>query len=136
VHESSIALSLLSEVEDVARVASRRVKRVEIIVGALNVVDVDALVAAFKAAARDLNPVMEVEVRREPARLRCRRCGHEWVMSPEDVERMVKGNPRLSTLLHLDADSALPYIRCPVCGAGDVEALSGARIRVGRVELA
>jgi len=136
VHESSIALSLLAELEDVASRASRPVKAVEIIVGALNVIDTDALVNAFKAAARDAFPRIEVRIVREPARLRCRSCGHEWVMEPGDVEELVKNHPRLGTLLHLDADTALPYIKCPRCGSSEVEALAGARIRLGRVEFA
>ena len=76
-HELSIAMALVEEMEKVAREQkARTVPRITLIVGVLSGVDPEALKGAFPLAAEDtIASGAELVVERVEARVRCRDCG-------------------------------------------------------------
>jgi hydrogenase nickel incorporation protein HypA/HybF len=109
-HELSIAESLVEIVSRHAR--GRRVERVELKIGHLRQVVPSALEFAFELLA-DGSCIegAELSIEQVPVTGRCRECGAEATM-PE-----------------------LP-LRCPSCGAVDLELLTGEELLVDALELA
>jgi len=80
-HEMSIATALVKQVLDLAKEnALVRIERVELEVGALQLVVPEALDMAFKAASHD-TPASGAVLHQEviPVRARCRACGQDYV---------------------------------------------------------
>jgi len=111
-HELSVALALLEQVEAVAeRNRAERVSRVTVTVGALSGVDPAALRLAFPVAAEETRAAAaRLDIVDQPARARCRDCGHE--SAPE-----------------------FPLAVCAACGSTDAEILGGRDLVLTSVEL-
>ncbi|MCX4775922.1 hydrogenase maturation nickel metallochaperone HypA [Streptomyces sp. NBC_01264] len=107
-HEMSIALAVVGQVEEAAPEAGSTVSRVELQVGELAGVVPDALGFCFElACAGTLLEGAELVVRSVPARARCGACAGDWAV----------GLP--------------PELCCPRCGsATEVELLSGRELRI------
>ncbi len=94
-HEISIVQALYSQVEGIVREhGARRALRIVVEVGGLSNVVPELLESAF-LAFRPSGPCIanaELEVRRLPVRLRCRRCGEDF-----DQERSCFRCPRCSS---------------------------------------
>ena len=108
-HEMAIAEGVLAVVLDVA--AGRRVRGVQLRMGALQRVVPDSFRFCFELAAQD-TPASDarVELRDVAARWRCDRCEAE-------------------------TEASGPPFRCHACGAFDVDVISGEEILVDAVEL-
>ncbi|MFJ7265421.1 hydrogenase maturation nickel metallochaperone HypA [Streptomyces sp. NPDC099050] len=107
-HEMSIALAVVGQVEEAAPEAGSVVSRVELQVGELAGVVPDALGFCFElACAGTVLEGAELVVRSEAARARCGACAGDWAV----------GMP--------------PELCCPTCGrATEVELLSGRELRI------
>ncbi|MCD0485024.1 hydrogenase maturation nickel metallochaperone HypA [Streptacidiphilus sp. ASG 303] len=117
-HEMSIALAVVGQVEEAARAGGpeadgRAVERVHLRVGELAGVVPDSLHFCFSLACE--GTVLEgAELRTEavPGRARCGPCGGEW-------------------------DTGMPpRLGCPRCGGGAAELLSGRELQIAAVHWA
>jgi len=110
VHELSIALALLDELEALA--ADRglaHIERVEVEAGARRGIVLEALTLAFAEAARGgVAESAALALRVLPTRARCRQCGLEFAPAVDDYA-------------------------CARCGQADVDILSGDEIVLRRV---
>lgn len=107
-HEMSIAMAVVGQVEEAAPEAGSVVSRVELQVGELAGVVPDALGFCFElACAGTVLEGAELVVRSVPARAHCGACTGDWAV----------GMP--------------PDLCCPTCGrATEVELISGRELRI------
>jgi len=107
-HELALARAILATALD--RAEGRRVRSVEVTVGALRQVVPSSLAFNFEVLAGAAGcEGATLEQRLEPARLRCA-CGEEW---------------------ELDEISFV----CPRCGGGETEVIAGEELRVESIEV-
>ncbi len=104
-HEMSIAMSLLEQVERIATDNhATHIAELEVRCGAMQQVVPDALIAAFAAASEGTRAAgAALHVVEVPLAGRCRGCGAEFAPQIDDF-------------------------RCPTCGAADVELTAGTDI--------
>ena len=111
-HELSICLALLEQVETIAREhGASRVERIRLQIGALSGVEPPLLENAYPLAAAGTiaeQAILEIEL--APVRVRCRQCGTESDATPN----------RLS---------------CGACGAQDTQLISGEEMLLTSLEL-
>ena len=108
-HEFSIASAVVDTA--VRHAAGRRVTVVSVRAGRLRQVVADSLVFAFGLVSREtVCDGARLEYEEVPARLRCEACDAEW-----EIE--------------------MPVFRCPACGTGDVEVLTGEELEVESIEV-
>ncbi len=136
-HETSIALSILAAVEDVYKQTpgAKRVTAIKIRVGMLSLIDIEALKFALQVASKGTpaeGAKLHVEI--ETPRFRCRKCGHEWEVGREELERIAE-KYGLASVMHIYPDVILEYMRCPRCGSTDVEIVRGRGVILESVEL-
>ncbi|MCZ7461896.1 hydrogenase maturation nickel metallochaperone HypA [Streptomyces sp. WMMC940] len=111
-HEMSIALAVVDQVEDAARShGASRVRTVRLRVGELAGVVPDALAFSFQlACAGTLVEGADLVTETVPGLARCAPCGDEWAV----------GMP--------------PRLTCPVCDRATTELVSGRELRIAAVE--
>ena len=123
-HELSLSSAIVDTVERHAD--GRRVTAVNMRIGALRQVVPDSLAFYFEIV------VAGDGLRGRPPGARAGRCA-----APLSANASTSGTPRLRPWRRhggpLDAMPALPTFRCPECGSGGGEVLSGGRVR-GRVD--
>ena len=136
-HETSIALSILATLEDVFKETpgAKRIRKVRLQVGMLSLVDPEALRFALRVVSRDTPAEgAEIEIEMVRPRFRCNRCGYEWEVDDKDI-RKISEDPQLSTLVHINPDVVVGYLRCPRCGSSDVEITHGKGVIIHSVEI-
>lgn len=102
----SIVMSILDIAAEQARAADARViNAIEVEVGGLAGVELDALRFCFEVARRDIAPEAELIVHEIPGRGRCPGCGSE-------------------------AEMDFAWAACPGCGEVGLEVLQGRELRV------
>lgn len=110
-HELSICLALVAELEALARRHDAGIRRVSITIGPLAGVEPDLLAQAYPiACAGTAAEASELHIERSGVRIRCRSCGRESV----------------ATVNHLS---------CGTCGDWRTELLSGDELILDQVEL-
>lgn len=111
-HEMSIALAVVDQVEEAARAhGAPAVRTVRLLIGELAGVVPDALTFSFGlACAGTVVEGAELAVESVPARARCAPCGGEWAV----------GMP--------------PRLVCPVCDRATAELVCGRELRIAAVE--
>lgn len=111
-HELSVAISLIEQLEQVARrEGARRITAVHLLVGALSGVEREPLEFCFPMAAEGtLAEGARLEIEEVPVGLRCRRCGAE-------------------------ATSGELPLACPRCGAPAIEITAGRELKVRAMEV-
>ncbi len=132
-HEASIALSILSKLEEITSSAKnvKRVTRVKISVGMLSMVDIEALKFALEVLSKGtIAEGMRIDIEIAKPRFKCSRCQHTWVM--EDIPNSLT---ELKTILHLNPEVIVNYLQCPKCGSRDVEIIEGSSIILQSVEV-
>ncbi|MEU8591211.1 hydrogenase maturation nickel metallochaperone HypA [Streptomyces sp. NPDC048664] len=108
-HEMSIAMAVIGQVEDAAERAGdvTAVRSVRVQVGELAGVVPDALSFSFEVGcAGTVLEGAELITDFVPGRARCAPCAHEWAV----------GMP--------------PLLSCPLCDGGNTELLSGRELRI------
>lgn len=110
-HELSICLALVAELEALARRHGARVRRVSITIGPLAGVEPDLVAQAFPIACAGTSAeASELHIERSRVRIRCRGCGHESI-------------------------AAVNHLTCDACGDWQTELLSGDELILNQVEL-
>jgi hydrogenase nickel incorporation protein HypA/HybF len=111
-HEMSIALAVVDQVEETARAhGATAVRTVRLQVGELAGVVPDALIFSFElACAGTVLEGAELVAESVPGRARCEPCADDWAV----------GMP--------------PRLCCPVCGRATAELVSGRELRITGVE--
>ncbi|MGW7363471.1 hydrogenase maturation nickel metallochaperone HypA [Streptomyces sp. NPDC054841] len=111
-HEMSIALAVVDQVEEAARAhGATAVRTVRLQVGELAGVVPDALTFSFElACAGTVLEGAELVAESVPGRARCEPCGDDWAV----------GMP--------------PRLCCPACGRATAELVSGRELRITGVE--
>lgn len=112
-HELSVCLSLLGQVEAIARQhGAIRVERIVLRIGPLSGVEADLLRSAYPmAAAGTLGEGAVLEIEAAAVRVQCRECGTE-------------------------SDAAPNRLLCPACGSYHTRLIGGDELLLARVELA
>lgn len=111
-HEMSIAMALIEQMEQVAREQkARAIPKVTVTIGSLAGVDAEALRAVFELAAETsvaAGAVLEIEP--VQAAVLCRGCGKETVPEP-------------------------PFLCCGACGGAEVEVVRGRELYIKAMEI-
>lgn len=113
----------------------KRVKTITLRVGMLSLVDEEALKFALNIAAKS-TPVEGAVIRIIPVkpRFRCRKCGYEWSIDQESLNRLTDKYD-LTPVLHLYPDVIVRFLTCPKCGSKDVDLVEGRGVVLDSVEL-
>ena len=110
-HELSICLALVGELETLARRHDARIRRVSITIGPLAGVEPDLVAQAYPlACAGTPAEASELHIERGRVRIRCRSCG-------------------------LESNAAVNRLLCDACGNWQTELLSGDELILNQVEL-
>ncbi|GAB6148215.1 hydrogenase nickel incorporation protein HypA [Stetteria hydrogenophila] len=122
-HEWAIAEALVREVEAGLR-RNGRVRRVKVILGELQNIDVDVLKQYVEMMIGEVAPGVRVEYEVEPTVFRCRRCGHTWTLSD------LKLGDEEREYIHFVPESVHAHVKCPRCGSRDFEVVQGRGVRL------
>ena len=111
-HELSITMNVLSIVEENARnLNASIVHEIEMDVGELSGVDIDALQFAMQCTSRsELSESALLVINRIPAKARCRFCNNEFNISDF-------------------------YASCPKCNSFDIEIFQGRELKVKSIKI-
>ena len=95
------------------------VTEVVVMVGELQQVEHEVLQFAFEQLKTPLFKNAEFVLKTQPAKFRCRNCGHEWGFTAEGMTEEV------SEAIHFVPEMAHVYIKCCQCGSPDFEVTEG-----------
>jgi len=95
------------------------VTEVVVIVGELQQVEHEVLQFAFEQLMTPLFRNAEFVLKTQPARFKCRNCGHEWGFTAEGM------TDEVSEAIHFVPEIAHVYIKCGECGSPDFEVAEG-----------
>ena len=127
VHEWALAEAVVEYLKGVA--ASRKtLKKVTISLGELQAIDADILRFSITEILKSEGiSVKELNLVHEDALLRCRRCGHEWMLKELNL------GEELREAIHFVPEVAHSFIKCPKCGSRDFEVVKGRGVYVVEV---
>ena len=112
-----------------------RVKSITLRVGLLSLVDYDALKFALNIAAKSTSVEgAVVNIIPVKPRFKCRKCGYEWSISQESLNK-ISNKYDLTPALHLYPDIIVRFLTCPKCGSNDVELIEGRGVVLESIEL-
>lgn len=123
-HESSIAAAILSAIQEVCSREGNRVRKVRVITGELQALDIEVLKTYLDVALEEAEIPLQYELVSERAEFRCRRCGREWGLNDTKAEGDVR------ELIHFMPEAAYAFLKCPSCGSRDFEIAKGRGIRL------
>jgi hydrogenase nickel incorporation protein HypA/HybF len=134
VHELALAEAVIATALDVARDEGiSAISRLTVRVGELQQIERET----FEFALREIVPASEpriasaaIAVETEPARLRCRPCGHEFGLDAATGP----GSDDESEAIHFIPELAHGFLRCPRCHSPDFEVLEGRGVAIARIE--
>lgn len=95
------------------------VTEVVVMVGELQQVEHEVLQFAFEQLKTPLFKNAEFVLKTQPARFKCRNCGHGWSFKAEGMTEEV------SEAIHFVPEMAHVYIKCRQCGSPDFEVTEG-----------
>ena len=142
-HELAIAQSIVEAAKEEAdKAGAQKVTSIEVDVGELMQLDVEALEGSLKMFRRDPRlKDMEVRVRTTRASFSCNKCGRTWGMAEarkqlEEVadELRVREPDSIELPLHFLPYLYPSFVRCPGCGSTDSD-VEGEDVVVRRVVL-
>ena len=133
-HELALAETGLNKAIDAAEKNNiTRITRISVRIGQLQSIKSDV----FEFALRQLVPRSEVRiasaeiaVEQEPARFRCRPCGHEFALTPSTGP---SGEDE-SEAIHFIPELAHSFLQCPACNSPDFEVLQGRGVTIEAIE--
>ncbi len=131
-HEWSLADGVISTILASFNLVNKQVKRVEIIVGELQQIEIDAFKFALTQLSKN-TPLEKTEfvIKREEARFRCRRCGAEWGFD----EGLKDLDEESREAIHFVPEVAHAFMKCPRCGSSDFDVVKGRGMYLAEVEL-
>ncbi len=107
-----------------------KITRARIVVGQLRALNLETLSFIFEAIASE-DPLTEettLEFKEKKGRVKCKNCGHEWMLQPEDL-----GSGSRS-LLHYSGVVTGFQLTCQNCGAQDFEIIAGKELYISEIE--
>ena len=136
-HETSIALSILSLVEEKFNdtPGAVRVTKIRVLVGSLSLVDPVALKFALEVASKG-TPMegSEIEIEFVEPVFKCRKCGHTWRLTRDELGRIAE-DKALAQVLHYYPDLITEHLKCPKCGSRDIDIVEGGGVILESVEI-
>lgn len=119
-HEWALAEAVITAASEIAgKEKLREITEVKIRVGELQQIETDLFQFALSQlkSGKLKNTKMLIETTK--AELKCRVCGHRWVLEKESLEESV------AEAIHFVPEVAHVYIKCPECGSSDFEIVEG-----------
>lgn len=101
--------------------------RVTVRLGELQAVDEEILEFALREIMKSEGIECEVVLKREDCVLRCRKCGHEWLLKEVGLGEEVR------EAIHFVPEVVHSYLKCPRCGSRDFEVIRGRGVWVEEV---
>lgn len=125
-HELALAEAVVTAALETAKKNGLvKVTRIEVRVGELQQIDPEA----FRFAIEEMIEAV-VDVSAEPARFRCRRCGHDYAL----VDTPGPGGHEASEAIHFIPELAHAFLRCPACESPDFTVTGGRGVTLGAIE--
>ena len=119
-HEWALAEGVVSTATSIAEEQGlSMVTEVVVVVGELQQVEHDVLEFAFEQLKTPLLKDAKFTLESQPAKFKCRNCGHEWDFTSEGMTEDV------SEAIHFVPEIAHVYIKCSSCGSPDFEVTEG-----------
>jgi hydrogenase nickel incorporation protein HypA/HybF len=133
-HELALAEAVITTAIDAAEKNDiTRITRISVRIGQLQSIKSDI----FEFALRELVPrsqtriaSAEIAVEQEPARFRCRPCGHEFALTPSTSP---SGEDECEAI-HFIPELAHSFLQCPACNSPDFEVLQGRGVTIEAIE--
>jgi hydrogenase nickel incorporation protein HypA/HybF len=133
-HELALAEAVITTAIDAAEKNDiTRITRISVRIGQLQSIKSDI----FEFALRELVPrsetriaSAEIAVEQEPARFRCRPCGHEFALTPSTGP----SDEEESEAIHFIPELAHSFLHCPECNSPDFEVLQGRGVTIEAIE--
>ena len=133
-HEFALAEGVISTALDVAeKEGLKRISRIGVAIGELQQIEKELFAQAITEIMPEEHPQLvdvDVDLRIEPARFRCRSCGGEFGFAEAGGELAEEE----SEAIHFIPELAHTYLRCPVCESPDFEVTTGRGVWIETVE--
>jgi len=121
-HEWAIAEAIAREVE--ANIGKAKVRRVKVVLGELQNIDLEVLKQYLEMMLSDIAPNVEVKYEVEDAVFKCRRCGYTWTLADSNLSEEER------EAIHFVPEAVRAYVKCPKCSSPDFEVLQGRGVRL------
>ncbi len=119
-HEWALAEGVISTARKFAEENGlTKVTEVVVVIGELQQVEHDVLEFAFEQLKTKLFEEAKFVLKAEPAKFKCRNCGHEWTFKAQGLSEDI------SEAIHFVPEMAHVYIKCTECGSPDFEVSKG-----------
>ena len=119
-HEWALAEGVISTARKFAEENGlTKVTEVVVVIGELQQVEHDVLEFAFEQLKTKLFEEATFVLKAQPAKFKCRNCGHEWTFKAQGLSEEV------SEAIHFVPEMAHVYIKCTECGSPDFEVSEG-----------
>lgn len=133
-HELALADAVVRTALDAAGKANvSRITRMVVRIGELQSIKLDV----FEFALKEILPANEprlsaadIALEIEPARFRCRPCGHAFGLDDETAPK----TPDEAEAIHFVPELAHGFLRCPSCRSPDFEVLEGRGVSIAELE--
>ena len=126
----ALAEAVIATAKDAARERGLgRITRMDVAIGALQSIDVPTFRFLLEELIGSSEPALKsarLEVEAEPARFRCRPCGHTFGLGGETAPQ---GEDE-SEAIHFVPELAHAFLVCPGCGSPDFEIVSGRGVTI------
>jgi len=141
-HEWSIADGIVNAITEYAKEhAIRKIKKVNLLVGELSILDTDILKEAINLLSKGtLLDGAKIVIETEHAKLKCLKCGYEWGF--EEVWEQIKNGLKIEDLeggsdppIHYLPELVYAFAACPKCGSSDFDVVSGMGVKVKSIEV-
>ncbi len=122
----AVAAAEVAEQEGIASAHS-----LEVHVGELQQIDLEAFEFGLRLICQETERLTEVVPRLviDPARLACRRCGHQWLLA--DSLTALSEDEREA--VHFLPEAAHAYLGCPACSSPDFETVAGRGVSIAGI---
>jgi len=128
-HEWALAEGVISTATRVAEEEGlTKVTEVVVMIGELQQVEHEVLEFAFDQLKTPILEDAEFVLESQPAKFKCRKCGHEWDFKTEGMTEDV------SEAIHFVPEMAHVYLKCSECGSPDFEVLEGRGVWLARIK--
>ncbi len=128
-HEWALAEAVVKTVFKVKEKENlKTIENVKIVIGELQEIEEEIFRFALKEILKENNMKIPVEIKKERALLRCRKCGYEWNYQGKNLNQDEKET------IHFLPELATAYLKCPRCKSPDFEIVKGRGVWIERIE--